>query len=195
MTSLRKPTVLVDMDEVLCDLIPTMVADVSRLYNLPDLSLEDIRGYSSDMWPAQVRQYFQDHAHTFAYYRCLPPAKGWEALKDYFSKFEIVVVTATPESKSFQNIVGAKKRWLAQHYPGAAYKFVSTSDKDVVYGDAIIDDHIDNLDKHTARWDSIPVLIQKPWNTASRGRPEFPDVAAALKYLEDVLLGDAKGRK
>jgi len=181
-------TVILDMDEVLCDLISTMIKDAARHYDAPRLSLEDVRGYSTDMWPAPLRDYFRDYAITHQYYRRLPPAKGWEILKEYFDKFNIVIVTATPKACPFQNIVDAKKSWLAEHYPGAAYKFVSTSDKDAVYGDAIVDDHVDNLIKHTSRWNSVPVLIQKPWNRTSRGRTEVSDVGEALRYLEAVLL-------
>lgn len=182
---MKKPVILLDMDEVLCEFTRTfLIVSGIGLENY-----EKIQNYNMLKWNigtpgADVIDAFHKHC-TAAFYRTIPTVFGAElGVSQLKGLGDIVVVTSTPDLSDNQNVVKAKKEWLMEECGGvlADAPFISTAHKHLVSGDILIDDHADNVESFVSTGRKA-VLFSRPWNKEAAIR-KHPNVRVAESWYE-----------
>lgn len=153
-SSVKRPVLLLDMDEVLCQFWEPIVRKCNR-------SVTDVTTWETPEW---ARSAFNE-AMTYAHYIGLEEMPGAvSAVKHLCDKWDVYVVTHTPAAKFNQNLLQAKRQWLANHGLLTLVKgFFATEAKHLVMGDVLVDDRIENCDKFHGP-NRNAVLFRRPWS-------------------------------
>lgn len=134
-----KKRIIIDMDGVLANIYPTLIAR-EPMYNNTNTTPEELNGIPDSIaFPNLYEIVTSDH-----FFRNLPEMNNsQEALKYLHEKYEVLIVSAAME---FANSMNDKLAWLMEHYPFIrCEQVVFCGRKDIIEADIIIDDHPKNL--------------------------------------------------
>ncbi len=143
---------VIDMDEVIVDFITPLINKYNELY-LNNLTINDIKEWKLD--PDLIKIY----KNTPEFFLSLPPLKdAIESLEILKKEHEIIIATNPSNSG---NIAQQKIVWIKQNLPEFIDNLCLLSRKDLLQGDIIIDDYINNV----AFFNGYGIIVNKPWNT------------------------------
>lgn len=131
--------ILVDMDAVLGDVYARFI-DLEIKESGIKLELDSLVGkLEQDAFP-----HFDKHVHTKGFFRHVPLIDGSvEGLRYLNDKYEVLIVSSSTE---FPNSLTDKMEWMEENFPFISWKqIVLCGRKDIIKGDAMIDDHLKNL--------------------------------------------------
>jgi 5'(3')-deoxyribonucleotidase len=171
---------LVDCDGVLADFVTPVVAWAGPDFTRDSISEFDIL----KAWGIEDRQDELDrHCAQPGWCEALPVYEGAREFVDRLrSRFEVVIVTSP-----YSNVptwTSERIAWLRKHFGIPKQDVVFCERKNLVRGAALVDDAIHNLED----FDGHRILIDQPWNRASRSLnwlrcPSLTIAAATLEGL------------
>ncbi len=179
MTHNRK-TVLVDMDGVLVDILPTWMRRYgagSGEFIHPDMITE----YGHETFVTDQALFWESLDETL---RQSPPMIGSSYFNQLCEDHDVVVVTYCHPAA--ENAYAPKQRWLRDWFPGAKFKFVATEHKDLIPGDIIIEDSLKNLEKwEAAHPGGIGMLMEAPYNGGQGVNMTWRNIRTYFEALKD----------
>ena len=170
---MRKPTILLDMDDVLADFIPEWLRRYNEDYGdsmtLKDVASWDLHTLVKPECGLAVYDYFRDPG----LYRNLEPKPDSQEVVNDLVKLgaEIVIVTDSPMgcSHGMENWMGSnpaddKRAWLQEHFPMIPKdNVVITGKKWFVVGDILVDDKPDTIEIFQNMGRKI-IAVDMPYN-------------------------------
>ena len=196
-------TILVDMDEVLADLIPSWLSHYNRDYN-HNLTAEDLTEWdTSKFTKPECGKKIYDYFKTPGLFRNLsvrPYAKEFiQNLMD--NNYRVLIVSDSPaghaycdyanDMASVSNPADDKRRWLEEHFPMIDSKdIIFTGKKWFVQGDVIVDDKPTTFLEFQNR-NRNAILIDQPYNRYIT----TPHRALDLRKAEEKVYEMTKGTK
>ncbi len=155
---LRKITIGVDWDDVLCDLNTRAIELANRDHGL-DLKLHDITSWENTGKASVIKQYYEDME---LYQRQYVTVEAKTFMKMLQKEGEVFIITAIPPE--FMGVrVGQIKKALPD-FPNE--NIIMGSQKHLVHFDITLDDANHNIFKSNS---NFPVLFRKPWNQDATG--------------------------
>lgn len=163
---MRSLTVLADLDDVTCDLVPAWLARYNRDY-ADIVTREDIKSWNIPDWISSacgVKIY--DYLNDPTLYDEVRPVLGSLPAIRYLRHrgHRVVFVTSSNRQQ-----MGAKYAWLERHgyfaeVAATGFKpsedFIVASDKSLVRGDLLIDDRPKNIET----FPGSRIIYDRPWN-------------------------------
>lgn len=146
--------VLVDMDGVLADIYPHMLAYEYKASG-KRLNTHDMRGLlEEEAFPS-----FSRFIQSEGFFRTAPVIEGSvEGLRYLNSKYDVLIVSSATE---FPNSLKEKLEWLNEHYPFISWRqMIFCGSKSSIRGDIMIDDHVKNIQSFNGR----KILFTQPHN-------------------------------
>lgn len=134
-----KKRIIIDMDGVLADVYPALIAN-EPIYANTLISSDKLNGIAEyEAFPHLKEIVTHDH-----FFRNLPEMdNAFNGLKYLNEKYEVLIVSAALE---FANSMNDKLAWLNDHFPFINWRQVLfCGRKDMINADIIIDDHPKNL--------------------------------------------------
>lgn len=156
---MKRLTVLVDMDDVLCNTLETLILFLNTKYGT-EVRLEDATEWElGNLFPALSSKQIYEPLTTQAFWDCVNPTP--EA-RTYIERIQnegndVYVLTA-----SHPSTIRMKYESVLKHFfPSLEWKNVIVcSSKHLVHGDVLIDDYINNLNKSVG----CNILFEMPHN-------------------------------
>ncbi len=136
-------TILIDMDGVLADLLPTWLHEYGKASG-EWLHIDDITKYDHVQFAADKTAFWASLAPAL---EACPPVLGSSVFDDLYRKLPrtFVVTYCHPNAPGALDV---KRAWLAKYFPGFPLQnIVATSEKYLCFGDVLIDDYVGNLEK------------------------------------------------
>lgn len=141
---MRRLNILVDMDDVLVDLLPTWVKHLNYLYGT-DVDYNEIKGWD-------MTQYFPDITEedmvavlqSKEFWRLVKPKESAVSTLQLLlaSGHKVMVVT----SSHYETVANKIRECLLYHFPFIEWEdVIVTSRKQMIRGDVLVDDGIHNL--------------------------------------------------
>jgi 5'(3')-deoxyribonucleotidase len=191
-------TVLIDMDGVCAEIHDYWLELYNKDYddNLsPDQVVSwDLHKYVKEDCGLKIYEYLKEPGFFLGAPVVEGCAKSLRTLKN--EGLNIILVTATPNNSPTAHY--EKVKWVSRNLPFLNTKnFVSTSRKDLVRGDLLLDDAVHNLDSFTG----IPCAFRRPWNLRRNYRfsietwPQFTELALSLAKMGEGTIIDSEGSK
>lgn len=172
--------ILLDMDEVVVDLMPTVIQYYNAMYS-SDITLEDITEWNL---PEDMKAIFR----IPDFFKNLPAVRNARRGMAQLIRngYELRIVTDCMDNMSIQE---QKLYWLRKlkEQDGLDIKATFTSDKSTVQGNVLVDDaihHLKNFKKTNIN--GLPICMEKPWN---KGKyfglvvKDWDDLLARIKQL------------
>lgn len=197
----NKYTILVDMDEVLADLIPSWLSHYNKDYN-HNLTPEDLKEWDTTQFvKPECGTKIYDYLKTPGLFRNLtvrPYAQEFiQNLMD--NDYRVLIVSDSPaghaycdyasDSKSVSNPADDKRRWLAEHFPMIDSKnIIFTGQKWFVKGDVIVDDKPATFLEFQKR-NRNAVLIDQPYNRSITTTHRALDLRQAESKVYEMTKG------
>lgn len=194
----KKFTVLIDMDGVCVDIHAQWLNKYNKDYG-DTLTQEQIVSWD---WHKYVNKKCGDKIYDYlkepGFFLGAPEIEGCsKSLKTLMDAgIQIVIVTATPPNSP--TACYEKTKWVERNLPFLNSKnFISTSRKDLVIGDLLLDDAVHNLDSFTG----IPCAFKRPWNLRKKYRysigswEEFTELALTLAKIGEGAIMHSEGTK
>jgi 5'(3')-deoxyribonucleotidase len=187
--------ILIDCDGVVADFVGGLIAAANPIltsppYRLPKLTEDMFTAYEfkdSGLPPATVRV-LNSIMNGPGFVEELPLYIGAVKAVDLLLNEGHEIVFVTKPHKGSPTWVYERTRWLGWHFPGQC-KIVHTAHKELIPGDALIEDSPDNL----TRWYSeteynkpahpVPILIDRPWNRGIKVGTRCVDMVHAASTL------------
>lgn len=194
----NKFTLLIDMDGVCAEVHNYWL----NLYNSDyddDLTQEqiiswDLHKYVKEDCGLKIYEYLKEPGFFLGAPVVPGCAKSLRTLKN--AGLNIILVTATPNNSPTAHY--EKIKWVERNLPFLNTKnFISTSRKDLVMGDLLLDDAVHNLDSFTG----IPCAFRRPWNQRKNYRfsvnswEEFTELALSLAKMGEGATIDSNRSK
>lgn len=150
----------VDIDSVVCELIPAILTRIEYLYGI-EIKKEEITSWNPvwvrKEWVINLEKEIKSAFNIEGFLENLPPIR-WapEAIKfiEYLG-YEVVFVT-----KRWEGSEQETRRWIEKHFGEHEIIFVREDHKNGYRLDALIDDNIDNL----RSFEKVRILFDQPWN-------------------------------
>jgi hypothetical protein len=174
----EKPRVLVDLDGVVRDFVGSLVEVYLREH--PGHTVKPLTSRRlEDFFPIGPEIYrFLDGGYINEILEDAPAYPGaLEALNHWKEEFEIVIVTAQPETIKASTYIWIGKNNLATNEVHITY------DKADIDGIALLDDFPENLDEFSATG-RIAVCLEQPWNLHYEGN-RVKTVDAFFRYIKE----------
>lgn len=141
MTSTK--TILVDMDGVLANLLPTWLHEYGKASG-EWLHVDDITKYDHAQFAADKDAFWTSLAPAL---EACPPVPGSAVFDDLHRKFERTFVVTYCHANA-PGALDVKRAWLKRYFPEFNQKhIIATSEKYLCFGDVLIDDYVGNLEK------------------------------------------------
>lgn len=147
----EKPTVIIDMDEVLALLFPVWIRTLEERH-LVSIDLRSLKTWNThehipELEPHHVYEVLDEPN----LYNRLPVKRGAKkGLKYINDNYDTIIVSAAPEDSPYA--YWDKKVWLREHFPfiDTSRQYFTTRDKTrfMKPGDVLIDDGVHNLVAH-----------------------------------------------
>lgn len=155
---LRKITIGVDWDDVLCDLNTRAIELANRDMGL-DLKLSDITSWENTGKASVIKKYYKDME---LYERQYVTEEGKEFMAKLQQEGEVFIITAVqPE------FMGVRVNQIKKAFPDFPNEnIIIGSQKYLVHFDITLDDANHNIFKSNS---AFPVLFRKPWNHSATG--------------------------
>ena len=155
--------VLIDLDSIIVDLMPTWLGLYNAEYD-DDLAISDIHSWDTHLFTkVECDTKVYEYLRRPGLFRNLPPIPGAiEGVRALVEQgHEIYVVTAAPDGSATEKI-----EWVKEHLPFLGHKrVVICYHKQVVDGDVLIDDGPHNLTNwRAAHPNGRTVSIKYPYN-------------------------------
>lgn len=194
----NKFTILVDMDGVCVEIHDHWLNLYNRDYD-DDLTQEqivswDLHKYVKEGCGLKIYEYLKEPGFFLGAPVIPGCAKSLRALKN--AGLNIILVTATPSNSHTAHF--EKIKWIERNLPFLNTKnFISTSRKDLIAGDLLLDDAVHNLDN----FPGIPCAFRQPWNLRKNYRfsvnswEEFTELALSLAKIGESTTIDNKRSK
>ena len=155
---LRKITIGVDWDDVLCDLNTRAIELANRDLGL-DLKLSDITSWENTGKASVIKKYYADME---LYERQYVTEEGKTFMERLQKEGEVFIITAVqPE------FMGVRDNQIKKAFPDFPNEnIIMGSQKHLVHFDITLDDANHNIFKSNS---AFPVLFRKPWNQDATG--------------------------
>lgn len=155
---LRKITIGVDWDDVLCDLNTRAIELANRDLGL-DLKLSDITSWENTGKASVIKKYYADME---LYERQYVTEEGKTFMERLQKEGEVFIITAVqPE------FMGVRVNQIKKAFPDFPNEnIIMGSQKHLVHFDITLDDANHNIFKSNS---AFPVLFRKPWNQDATG--------------------------
>lgn len=155
---LRKITIGVDWDDVLCDLNTRAIELANRDLGL-DLKLSDITSWENTGKASVIKKYY---ANMELYERQYVTEEGKAFMEKLQKEGEVFIITAVqPE------FMGVRVNQIKKAFPDFPNEnIIMGSQKHLVHFDITLDDANHNIFKSNS---AFPVLFRKPWNQDATG--------------------------
>ncbi len=155
---LRKITIGVDWDDVLCDLNTRAIELANRDHGL-DLKLHDITSWENTGKASVLKQYYEDME---LYQRQYVTVEAKTFMKMLQKEGEVFIITAIPPE-----FMGVRVGQIKKAFPDFPNEnIIMGSQKHLVHFDITLDDANHNIFKSNS---NFPVLFRKPWNQDATG--------------------------
>ncbi len=155
---LRKITIGVDWDDVLCDLNTRAIELANRDHGL-DLKLHDITSWENTGKASVIKQYYEDME---LYQRQYVTVEAKTFMKMLQKEGEVFIITAIPPE-----FMGVRVGQIKKAFPDFPNEnIIMGSQKHLVHFDITLDDANHNIFKSNS---NFPVLFRKPWNQDATG--------------------------
>ena len=155
---LRKITIGVDWDDVLCDLNTRAIELANRDHGL-DLKLHDITSWENTGKASVIKQYYEDME---LYQRQYVTEEAQTFMKMLQKEGEVFIITAIPPE-----FMGVRVGQIKKAFPDFPNEnIIMGSQKHLVHFDITLDDANHNIFKSNS---NFPVLFRKPWNQDATG--------------------------
>lgn len=155
---LRKITIGVDWDDVLCDLNTRAIELANRDHGL-DLKLHDITSWENTGKASVIKQYYEDME---LYQRQYVTVEAKTFMKMLQKEGEVFIITAIPPE--FMGVRVGQIKKVFPDFPNE--NIIMGSQKHLVHFDITLDDANHNIFKSNS---NFPVLFRKPWNQDATG--------------------------
>ena len=155
---LRKITIGVDWDDVLCDLNTRAIELANRDHGL-DLKLHDITSWENTGKASVLKQYYEDME---LYQRQYVTVEAKTFMKMLQKEGEVFIITAIPPE--FMGVRVGQIKTAFPDFPNE--NIIMGSQKHLVHFDITLDDANHNIFKSNS---NFPVLFRKPWNQDATG--------------------------
>lgn len=159
---MKSLTILADVDDVTCDLVPAWLARYNRDYG-DTLVPDDIKNWTMTDWVSEAcGDKIYDYLKDPTLYDEVRPVSGAIHGVDALRRAGHRVVFVTSASGEG---MGAKLAWLIRYdfLPKHTYihpDYVVAHDKNLIRGDMLIDDRYSNV----VGFSGIKALFRRPWN-------------------------------
>ena len=152
--------VLVDIDEVLNNLVPTLLKKYNNKYS-DNIKLKDITDYHLHKFlKPECANIFKEFVNDETIINLTVRPFAVEALTEINKNTQLYFVTAGHPSTA-----KARDKWLQKYFPFySGNQLVLCRDKEIIDADLIIDDCADNIIKSRCRH---KFLFDMPWNQNS----------------------------
>ncbi|MEC5344911.1 5'-3'-deoxyribonucleotidase [Brenneria populi] len=170
--------IAVDMDEVIVDTFPALLAWYRDTYN-HNIVLTDCIGKSfTDLFPAEQVAKMEDLLTEGKFFGSLPVMEGAQtALQKLSQHFEIFLTTAAME---YPNSCEYKFRWLRANMPFIdPLNIVFCGDKSIIHADYLIDDNV----RHFQRFGGQGILFTSPQNSLLEWAPRVNNWQEVLAFF------------
>ncbi len=145
--------IIVDMDEVIVNFIEPLINKYNQLF-LDNLTIKDITKWKLDPDMARIFK------NTPSFFMTLPAIEdAIESLK-WLSKEHEIIIASNPSGSG--SIANQKTIWIKQNLPEFADNLCLLSRKDLLRGDLIIDDYVNNI----INFEGYGIIMNRPWNTS-----------------------------
>jgi 5'(3')-deoxyribonucleotidase len=185
------PTILIDMDETLCDLMTPWLSEINARYGTAvrreDVKTWDVFESIKDLLPRGVTLHEVlipiQIPGTFVNLRPMPGSV--KTVRQMLSLgWDVALVTALPGSVAQPGIViGEKVRWVEENLPELSGNVVVTSAKHRVRGDVLIDDS----PKFLSSFPGFKIVFDAPWNQGLAGMRRITSWDCAIEACELIL--------
>lgn len=161
---MSRKTVGVDVDGVLANLAQNLLDHINARHDM-SLTEADLLDYGIEsMLPPEKRDGFWDEIRAIDHHSSM---RLYDGAQEGFTKlceaFDVYIIT-TPMDGA-ETWTHNRERWLAQRFNVPSHKIVHTAAKYLCGVDALIDDHIVNIDKWKKRNpNGTSILWRRPWN-------------------------------
>jgi 5'-nucleotidase len=183
--------VLVDMDGVIADFEGRFLEIWRAQYPEKAFIPPQARNtpYLIDQYPPEERERIQEIYYAPGFFSSLPPIPGGCEALHTLRQARIEVFICTTPFVRYQNCVGEKFGWVAQHLgPEWIERIILTFDKTLVRGDYLIDDMPVVSGAEKPSWEHI--LYDDPKNVAAPAKKRLTWV-----NWKEVLLADEPFRR
>ncbi|MDX5631025.1 MULTISPECIES: 5'-3'-deoxyribonucleotidase [unclassified Brenneria] len=170
--------IAVDMDEVITDTFPALLAWYQQAYNYT-FSHDDCVGKPiTELVSAEHAQKMEELLTDGRFFASLPVMPGAQsALRALSERFEIFITTAAME---YPNSCEHKFRWLREHFAFIEpSNIVFCGDKSIIHADFLIDDNI----RHFQRFCGKGILFTSPSNALLKWQNRVDNWQEALDYF------------
>ena len=161
-----RPILLLDMDGIVSQFVPAFLHVYARYGGVIPSHLA-LRWNFFEALPDQsaVKRTWDDPAiflHQEPYHGAV------DAVKHLHDAYQLMIVSTAPPPLDVH--IPAKVRWVQRYLPWLSHKqLIFTDHKELIRGDVLIDDHIENVLGWLGTNDGgLGILINRPWNEAGR---------------------------
>jgi len=140
---MNKKVCLIDMDLTIADIYTPLVAHLNAEYSL-NLQPSKSISYFGDhkiLCPDITRKMIDTIFSKDNFFLNLPVIPGAKSALSRLDKYLDIYIVTSPWIYA-KSPFKEKYLWLKKHFPKYASKIVATSQKHLIYGDYLIDDHI-----------------------------------------------------
>lgn len=162
---MKKPIVLLDVDEVLADFVGRVLELVRRITGR-NVTREEITCWDIAVALKLTPEEAAEKARLIkepGFCAGLEPLPGAiDGVREIREYADVRAVTSPFKSKTWAS---EREEWLCEHFGFRREQIVQTPGKDIVFGDVLIDDKLETCQNWQARWrESTAILFSCPWN-------------------------------
>lgn len=175
--NMSKPSIAIDMDEVLADPIDRFIQLYKRDYNL-EITLDEM--YDKEIYqilPPAISHKWYEYANEKGFFRNLKVIPdSQQIVQELMEAYDVFIVSSAME---FRNSLEDKYDWLAEHFPFIGWKNIMFCGQKIVNTDLMIDDRTKNFAHFAGR----KLLFSSPHNLTIEGYERvdtWKDVAEKL---------------
>ncbi len=177
----NRPRVLIDFDNV----VNTFTDYLLNVYNERtgcSLQVSDIREYNLEKY---IGSYGMSIFKEEGFFEAVPQKNGSvQALKYLIESrdYDVYIVSACGSNQELEE----KFRWFDRYLPEFnKNRILRCKEKEMISGDVLIDDCVDNLDRCAPYMKGI--LMNMPFNENNRAYPRVDSLNDALPILKDMF--------
>lgn len=180
---MTRPIILLDVDGVVCDFKGAVRRLVDEVSDEPFDN--EVWDFTAKLSP-HAKQHYKTHSAAANFCRGLRAYDGAVRFMERLQGLGEVVAVTSP-LRHCPTWESERRLWLAEELDFRG-DVISTGRKDLVHGDVLIEDSVDNLAKWSSRWRRRGVLVTREYNVAHVGdcyvrASSYDEVVAAVRQL------------